>query len=217
LSLIDCYFSLEQIDPLCAEIDTAIDSGFSEKLSQELVAWAAMQSLSNGQAERAARFFMMISTPDEPRRTPRHIWRNLAKAQIIIKDFTGGLRSVENVLAVEDNPVAKTDALLDQARCHLALKDLTKAQKSIEDGLLLKPQGPLEVEARIVQADIFMALGKPEKAKESLAANALFVEDSRLKPMLLSRMIKILKANNESEKAEKYQAELNEKFPNWKD
>jgi Tfp pilus assembly protein PilF len=35
--------------------------------------------------------------------------------------------------------------------------------------------------------------------------------------MLLSRMIKILKANNESEKAEKYQAELNEKFPNWKD
>ncbi len=70
---------------------------------------------------------------------------------------------------------------------------------------------------RIVQADIFMALGKPEKAKESLAANALFVEDSRLKPMLLSRMIKILQANNESEKAEKYQAELNEKFPNWKD
>ena len=217
LSLIDCYFSLEQIEPLCTEIDSAIDSGYSEKLSQELVAWAAMQSLSNGQAERAARFFMMISTPDEPRRTPRHIWRNLAKAQIIIKDFTGGLRSVENVLAVEDNPIAKTDTFLDQARCHLALKDLSKAQKSIEDCLLLKPQGPLEVEARIVQADIFMAQGKPENAKEALAANALFVEDSRLKPMLLSRMIKILQANNENEKAEKYQSELNEKFPNWKE
>jgi tetratricopeptide (TPR) repeat protein len=217
LSLIDCYFSLEQIEPLCAEIDNAIDNGYSEKLSQELVAWAAMQSLSSGQAERAARFFMMISTPDEPRRTPRHIWRNLAKAQILIKDFKGALQSVGNVLTIEDKPVAKTDAFLDQARCHLALKDLDKAQKSIEECLLLKPQGPLEVEARIVQSDIFMEQGKPENAKEALAANALFVEDSRLKPMLLSRMIKVLQANNEAGLAEKYQKELNEKFPNWKE
>lgn len=217
LSLIDCYFSLEQIEPLCTEIDAAIDSGYSEKLSQELVAWAAMQSLSSAQAERAARFFMMISTPDEPRRTPRHIWRNLAKAQIVIKDHKGALQSIDNVLAVEDNPVAKTDAFLDQARCHLALKDLSKAQKSIEDCLLLKPQGPLEVEARIVQSDIFMEQGKPENAKEALAANALFVEDSRLKPMLLSRMIKVLQANNEPSLAEKYQKELNEKFPDWKE
>jgi len=217
LLLISSYFQMEQIDSLCAEIDLSIDNGYSDKVSPALVSWAGVQSLGQGKGEQAARFFMLISNPEEPRRTPRDVWRNLGKALILCKDYKRALPAIENVLSVEDNNMAKVDAYLDQARCHLALNDLSAARKSIETCFELKPQGALEAEASIVFGDIWMALDKPEEAQKKYAGVALLIEDARLKPMAISRLIKALEANQDTEKAALYRKELADKFPNWKD
>jgi tetratricopeptide (TPR) repeat protein len=127
------------------------------------------------------------------------------------------LQSIENVLAVEDNPQSKADAYLDQARCHLALKDLPAAKKSIESCFELKPQGALDAEASIVFGDIWMALNKPEEAQQKYAGVAVLIEDKRLKPMALSRLIKALEANQDLDKAAAYRKELTDQFPGWKE
>lgn len=217
LLLISSHFQTEQIDRLCEEIDLAIDNGYSDKISPALVSWAGVQSLGQGKGEQAARFFMLISTPEEPRRTPRDVWRNLAKALILCKDFKRALPAIDNVLSVEDNNMARADAYLDQARCHLALKDLPAAQKSIEECVKLKPQGALSSETSIVHGDIWMALNKPDEAQKQYAGVAVMMEDTRLKPLAISRLIKALEANNDEAKAAQYRKELAEKFPNWKE
>ncbi len=217
LLLISSYFQLEQIDPLCEEIDQSIDNGYSDKVSPALVSWAGVQSLGLAKGEQAARFFMLIANPDEPRRTPRDVWRNLGKALILCKDHKRALQSISHVLSVEDNPQSKADAYLDQARCHLALSDLPAAKKSIETCFELKPQGALDAEASIVFGDIFMALNQPEEAQKKYAGVALLIEDKRLKPMAISRLIKALEANQDSEKAAAYRKELAEQFPQWKE
>jgi tetratricopeptide (TPR) repeat protein len=176
-----------------------------------------VQSLAQAKGEQAARFFMLIANPEEPRRTPRDVWRNLAKALILCKDHKRALPAIDNVLAVEENPQAKADAYLDQARCHLALKDLPAAQKSIETCFELKPQGALEAEASIVFGDIWMALDKPDEAQKKYAGVALLIEDARLKPMAISRLIKALEANQDADKAAQYRKELADQFPNWKE
>lgn len=217
LLLISSYFQIEQIDRLCEEIDLSIDNGYSDKVSPALVSWAGVQSLGQGKGEQAARFFMLISNPEEPRRTPRDVWRNLGKALILCKDYKRALPAIENVLTVETNNMAKADAFLDQARCHLALNDLPAARKSIESSFELKPQGALEAEASIVFGDIWMALGKPDEAQKKYAGVALLIEDARLKPLAISRLIKALEANQDTTKAAQYRKELTEKFPNWKE
>lgn len=217
LLLISSYFQLEQIDPLCEEIDQSIDGGYSDKVSPALVSWAGVQSLGLSKGEQAARFFMLIANPEEPRRTPRDVWRNLGKALILCKDHKRALQSIDNVLAVEENPQSKADAYLDQARCHLALKDLPAAKKSIESCFELKPQGALDAEASIVFGDIWMALNKPEEAQQKYAGVAVLIEDKRLKPMALSRLIKALEANQDLDKAAAYRKELTDQFPEWKE
>jgi tetratricopeptide (TPR) repeat protein len=217
LLLISCYFQLEQIDPLCKEIDSAIDSGYSDKVSPALVSWAGVQSLGMKKAEQAARFFLLIANPEEPRGTPRDVWRHLGKALILCKDYKRALPAIENVLSVEDNPLAKADALLDQGRCHLAIKDLPKARKSIEECFALKPQGALEAEASILFGDLCMAEGSPAKAKEKYAGVAVLIEDARLKPLAISRLIVALETLKDETTAAKYRKELAEKFPNWHD
>jgi tetratricopeptide (TPR) repeat protein len=217
LLLISGYFQMEQIDRLCQEIDLSIDNGYSDKVSQALVSWAGVQSLGQGKGEQAARFFMLISNPEEPRRTPRDVWRNLGKALILCKDYKRALPAIENVLNVETNNMGKADAYLDQARCHIALIDLTAARKSIEACFELKPQGALEAEASIVFGDVLMAQQKPKEAQEKYAGVALLIEDARLKPLAISKLIKALEANQDSDKAAQYRKELIDKFPNWKE
>ena len=215
LLLVSSYFQLEKIDSLCEEIDLSIDLGYSDKISPALISWAGVQSLALQKGEQAARFFMLIANPEEPRRTPRDVWRNLAKALILCGDHKRALPAIDNVLAVEENPQAKADALLDQARCHLALKDIEAAKKSIESCFTLKPQGVLDAEASIVFGDIWMALKKPDEAQKKYVGVALLTEDKRLKPMAISRLIKALEATGDVAKAAEYRKELTEKFPTW--
>jgi tetratricopeptide (TPR) repeat protein len=217
LLLISCYYQTEQINPLCEEIDASMEQGYSDQISPALVSWAGLQSLNQGKGEQAARFFMLIANPDEPRRTPREVWRNLAKAQILCQKYERSLQAIEHVLAVEEHPQAQADALLDQARCYLALKKLTEARKSIESCFQHKPQGALEAEASIVFGDILMAQKLPQEAQKRFAGVALLIEDARLKPLAISRLIQALEANQDFTKAAEYRKELQQQFPDWKE
>jgi hypothetical protein len=62
-----------------------------------------------------------------------------------------------------------------------------------------------------------MAEGSPAKAKEKYAGVAVLIEDARLKPLAISRLIAALETLKDETNAAKYRKELAEKFPNWHD
>lgn len=215
LLLISSYFLKEKMEPLAEEIDLAIESGYSDQITPALISWAGTQVLAQGKGEQAARFLMLIASPSEPRSTPREVWRNLAKALILMRDFQRALKPIDNVLAVEEQATARADAFLDQARCHAGLKNWADARRSVEACLKLRPQHALEAEANLLFGDVCMAEGKPEEAKQKYAYIATTVDDQRLRPLALFKIIAALEANQEKNLAEKYRAELKEKFPQW--
>ncbi len=215
LLLISSYFLAEKMEPLAEEIDQAIESGYSDQITPALISWAGAQVLAQGKGEQAARFLMLIASPNEPRSTPREVWRHLAKALILMRDYQRALVSIEHVLDVEDQPIARADALLDQARCHAGLKNWADARRSVESCLKLRPQHALEAEANLLFGDVCMAEGKPEEAKQKYAYIATTVDDQRLRPLALFKIIAALEANQERDLAEKYRKELKEQFPQW--
>ena len=57
-----------------------------------------MQSYNSADYDMAARALALIANADEPRATPKEVWRYLAKARLEIKDAEGALAAVNNVL-----------------------------------------------------------------------------------------------------------------------
>jgi len=216
LLLISSHFSLENIDELCAEIDTSIEGGYSHEVSPAMVSWAGIQSLSLEKAEQASRFFLMIANPLEPRGTPRDVWRNLSRAQILSKDYKGALKSVDHFLTVEKKPLALAGAMFDQALCHLKLGKHDEAKRALDSGFAQNPQGILKAEGEILLGDYYMAVKKPALAQELFVANAKILEDQRLKPIALQKLIEAMEANQQGELADEYREQLETLFPQKK-
>ena len=216
LLLIGCYFALENIDKLCAEIDISIEGGYSHEVSPAIVSWAGIQSLSLEKAEQASRFFLMIANPLEPRITPRDVWRNLSRAQILSKDYKGAIKSVEHFLAVEKKPNSIAGAMFDQALCHLKLGNYDEAKRALDTAFSQQPQGILKAEGEILLGDYYMAVKKPGLAQELFAANAKILEDQRLKPIALQKLIKAMEANQQGDLANEHRKQLELMFPQRK-
>jgi tetratricopeptide (TPR) repeat protein len=217
LLMISSYFILKDIDKISSEINLAIDKNYANHISSALVAWAGTQSLENKNYEQAIRFYSLIVDPKDPRKTPREVWRNLAKAQISNKRYEQALGSIENVIAAEDNNLLKADIFLEQARCNLLMVNrLKQARVSIESCFDLRPQGALEAQASIIFGDICMAEEKWEEAKQKYAPVATLIEDSKLRPQALYKLVKALEKQGDQVNADKYRRELETKFKDWR-
>ena len=175
-----------------------------------------MQSYNAGDFSSAAKSLTLVSNPEEPRETPKDVWRYLAKARLETGEAEGALTAANNVLAVEDNAGWKADGLLDRGRALLLLKRDAEARLAADEGAALRPQGRTSAGLRILSGDLNF------KAKEfgPAAADYLnviqFHEDADLKPQAISNYIRVLEAQGKPAEAEKYKDQLKTEFPNWK-
>ncbi len=216
LLLINSYFELQNIDALCEEIDLALENGYSDAVSPAIISWAGVQSLGLNKAQQASRFFLLIANPNEPRSTPRDVWRNLTRAQMMAKDYRGALKSVEHFLATENKPQPLAAALFDKALCHLKLGKLDLTKIDLDSAFSHQPQGILKAEGEILMGDYFMEAKKPSEAKKYYETNASRLDDQRLKPLALHKLARALEANQEAAQAKVIQEQLKTQFPQWK-
>ncbi len=210
------HFASQDPKSLASEIDLGIKGNYVDEIPNQAIQWSAMQSYQSGDFSTAARFFKLVANNDEPRTTPKEVWRYLAKSLIEVGDAKAALPAVSNLLDVEENPSWKADALLDRARALYVLKQFGESRKAADEALLLRPQGRTSAYLLIVSGDLFVQEGNPGQAAADYLKVIGFHEDGELKPLALNKMAAVLESQNKDAEAAKYKTQLATDFPNWK-
>jgi tetratricopeptide (TPR) repeat protein len=210
------YFVAQDAPKLAEEINLAIAGKYDEEIPDQALQWAGMQAFNSGEYAFCAKCLTLVATPEEPRATPKEVWRYLAKARLETKDAEGALTAVANVLAVEDNPSWKADGLLDRARALYLLDRPTESRKAADEALELHPQGRTSGGLRILIGDLEMKANDPKKASAEYLVVVGFLDDKDLKPLALSKLVKALEQQGDQAEADQYRKQLETEFPEWK-
>ena len=212
------HWALQAPDPVCEEIDRAIEDSYVENLPDQLINWAAMQAYNANRFDQAARFFSLIADEKEPRATPKETWRYLGKSLLAAGKAQEALAPIDRALEVEDAPGWKADGLLDRAKALLALGKTDESMKATEDGQALRPVGRVNSELRMVQGDIHMKRNDPAQAAGAYVVVVELLDDNDkvLKPLALWKLIKALEAKDDKAGAAEYSRQLEAKYPGWK-
>ena len=210
------HFSAQDADSLANEIDLAIDGQYADDLPDQAIQWAGLQMFNDRRFDEAARFLEIIANHEEPRQTPKEVWRYLAKAKIETGKPEPALPAIKHVLDVEDNSAWIADGLLDRARALLALDRTEDSRKAAEDAIALNPQGRTSAMLRILMADLEMRADNPQRAAAELLVVVQFHEDAELKPLAIHKLIQALEAQNDTTEATRFREQLQRDFPDWK-
>lgn len=210
------HFAGQDPIKLSAEIKTAIDGNYATEIPRQAIQWAGMQSYNAEDYESSALFLSLVADNEEPRQTPKEVWRYLAKALIETLKPAEALPPISNVLDVEDNPAWKADALLDRARALFALKRYTEARKAADEALALRPQGRTSAGLRLISGDLHEQEGKLGQAAADFLTVVQFHEDADHKPLAMHKLIAVLEKQDNPSEATKYRTQLATEFPNWK-
>ncbi len=216
LLLILGYFASQDPVKLAAEINLAILGNYDSDIPDQAIQWSGMQSYNAGDFSSAAKSLALVSNPQEPRETPKEVWRYLAKARLETGDGEGALAAANNVLAVEDNPGWKADGLLDRGRALLMLNRDSEARIAADEGAALRPQGRTSAGLRILSGDLNFKARNFGPAAADFLNVIQFHEDADLKPLAISKYIRVLEDQGKASEAEKFRLQLKTEFPNWK-
>ena len=210
------YFAAQDAPKLTTEIQLAIKNDFASDIPVQALQWCGIQAYNSGDFKLAAQCLSLIASPDDPRSSPKEVWRYLAKARLETKNPEGALTAADNALAIEDNPTWKADSLLDRGRALFLLNRPSEARSASDQAMKLQPQGRTSAGLRILRGDLEMKAKAPRKAAAEYLIVVNFHEDRELKPKALDGLIKALAQQGDKAQAEKYRSQLQSEFPDWK-
>ncbi|MBC7979130.1 MAG: tetratricopeptide repeat protein [Armatimonadetes bacterium] len=210
------HFAAQEPQKLATEIDLAIEGKYVSDIPQQALQWSGMQSYNTGDFHAAARFLNLVSNADDPRLTPKEVWRYFAKARIETGEAEAALPAISNILEVEDSPAWKADALLDRARALYLLKRFEESRRAADEALGLRPQGRTSAGLRIISGDLHFQENNLGQAAADYLTVIQFHEDADLKPLAIHKYIEVLEKQNKASEAAKFKTQLATDFPNWK-
>lgn len=210
------HFAAQDPKGLAAEIGRAMEGEYIDDVPDQTIQWSGMQAYNAGDFQDAARFLKIVANADEPRASPKEIWRYLAKSLIESGKPEDALPALSNVLDVEENAAWKADALLDRARALSALKRFGESRKSADEALALRPQGRTSAYLRIVSGDLHIGEGNSGQAAADYLYVINFHDDADLKPLAIHKYIAVLETQGKAEEAAKYKTLLSKDFADWK-
>lgn len=210
------YFTAKNLDKLSEEIDLAMAGDYSNDLPDQSLQWAGREAYFAGRYAIAARFLKLVANPEEPRETPREVWRYLSKALVESGKPEEALKTIENVISTEDNPTQKADALLDKGRALMALKRDSEARLAVDAALELRPEGRIGGGVRMLSGELKLRAGEAGAAAGDFVYVVSFIDDRDLKPRALWRLGQALGKTGDSAGAAKYEQQLLKEFPAWK-
>ena len=209
------YFAAQDSKNLAKEIDLSIRDKYASDIPDQVVQWAGMQAYNADDFAATTRFLNLVANPQEPRETPKEVWRYLAKARLETGDAEGALTATANVLNVEDNPGWKADGMLDRGRALLALKRQAEARTATDEALALRPQGRTNAGLRVLSGDLKLLDNDLPGAAAEYTIVVEFHDDKDLKPLALYKLIAILEKEKDPAGAEKCRRQLQAEFPAW--
>lgn len=210
------YFAAQNPQKLAEEINLAIAGGYDGDIPDPAIQWSGMQSYNAGDFSSAAKSLALVANPDEPRETPKEVWRYLAKSRLESGDAEGALKAANNVLEVEQDPGWKADGLLDRGRALFLLKRYSEARKAADEAADLHPQGRTSAGLLILSGDLNFQAGQLDTAGADYLKVVSFHEDKDLKPLALSKYIQVLIDQGKTAEVEEFRKQLQNEFPDWK-
>jgi tetratricopeptide (TPR) repeat protein len=211
------YFASQEADSLATEIHLAIDGKYDSDIPDKTVHWSGIQAYNSGDYHSSAKFLALISNPQEPRETPKEVWRYLAKARLEIGEADGALVAVNHLLEVEEDPGWQADGLVDRGRALFELKRVDEARKAAEEALALRPQGHTSARLNLLLGDLELKAGDAKAAAGKYLIVIEFHDDKKLEPLALWKMSLALEQQGDAPEAEKYRQQLSSEFPSWKE
>jgi len=210
------YFAAQDAPKLAAEIQLAIKNDFASDIPVQALQWCGIQGYNSGDFKLASQCLSLIASPEDPRSSPKEVWRYLAKARLETQNPEGALIAANNALDIEDNPTWKADSLLDRGRALFLLNRSTEARQAADEAMKLQPQGRTSAGLRILRGDLEMKSKDPRRAAAEYLVVVNFHEDQELKPKALTGLVKALVQQGDANQAEKYRNQLQSEFPDWK-
>ena len=195
----------------------AIAGSYEGDIPDPAIQWSGMQSYNAGDYSSAAKSLALVANPDEPRETPKEVWRYLAKSRLETGDAAGALVAANNVLEVEQDPGWKADGLLDRGRALLLLKRYSEARQAADEAKDLGPQGRTSAGLRILSGDLYFQDKQLDLAGADYLNVILLHEDKDLKPLALFKHIQVLIDQGKTKEVEDFRKQLQNEFPNWKE
>ena len=210
------YFAAQNIEKLGDEVHLAIEGKYQEDLPDQAIQWLGMQSYNAGTYDDASIFLALIANFEEPRETPKEVWRYLGKSLLETGMAEPALPAIDNVLEVENNLAWRADGLLDRGKALFALEKLVESRKAVDDALAMQPQGRTRGGLRILAGDLDLKEGDPKKASAQYLIVVSFINDKELKPLALHKLVGAQEEAGQKADAEKYRQQLQTEFPDWK-
>jgi tetratricopeptide (TPR) repeat protein len=211
------YFASQNPQKLAEEINLAIAGNYEGDIPDPAVQWSGVQSYNAGDFSSAAKSLALVANPDEPRESPKEVWRYLAKSQLETGNAEAALIATNNVLEVEQDLGWKADGLLDRGRALFLLKRYSEARKAADEAADLHPQGRTSAGLRILSGDLSFQDKKLDLAGADYLNVVLLHEDKDLKPLALSKYIQVLIDQGKTDEVGKYRQQLQNEFPDWKE
>jgi tetratricopeptide (TPR) repeat protein len=210
------YHASQDPQKLASEINLAVEGQYADEIPDQTVQWAGMQAYNGNDFKGAANFLTLIANPDEPRETPKEIWRYLAKARLESNDGEGALTAVNNLLEVEDDPRWKADALVDKGRALLILNRPSEARQIASESEKLGPSGRTRSLLRILSGDLYLKESNLERARGEYAVVVEISADADLRPLALHKLATLAEQGGDKAQADRYREQLARDFPGWK-
>ncbi len=209
------FFAAQDHERLAEEIRTAIEHRYVSEIPTQALQWCGIQAYNSGDHSTVVTCLTQAATPDDPRATPKEVWRYLAKSRLETGDAVGALDAVDHTLAVEDNAGWKADGMLDRGRALMRIGRLDESRKAAEDALELRPQGRTSAGLRVLAGDLEMLAGNFKKAAAEYLVVVQFIDDKDFKPLALHKLANALERQGDANGSADSRRQLVEQFPDW--
>lgn len=209
-------YSMKDKDRLQKAVDAIRKMLKQDKIPAPIFRWLGTQCFNAGEMKEAQRYLSLGVTPQEPRETPKNVWKILGKACVETGKYEEALVATKNFLDVVEQPFWKAEVLLDRSEAYLGLEKLDDAKQCAEEGLQLRPKGRVNADLRMILGDIaYNNKDYPAAAAYYVVVVQLFVDDKELRPDALFKSYNALQKKGDEKEAKHYLNTLNKEFPDY--
>lgn len=201
--LLSGAYKSEDTDLLEKEIKILRSADPKAPVPAPMLTWLGATLSKEGQHERAWPF-LREGLSDQEKTSSNLIWRLFGDSSLKLGKFEAAVVAADAILATEEHPFRKAEALYMKSQAFSALKKFNEARQAASDALDFRPQGDLDVALRMHAGDIDIAEGKPGEAiRHYVVVDSLYAKTPEAKAEARAKVIATLKAIGTPESLEK--------------
>lgn len=212
-----CYYRLKDAESLRETVSRLFSLNPDKVLPRRLLVWLGLRMYEQSNYPEADLYLSIVVESDESEETEMGVWKALAKSRLEVPgQAERALVAIDSILATEDDPFWRCDALLDKANALIQLERWNEAEIAASRGLDLDPQGTVKAGLHLAFGDIALAFGQLSDAASSyVRAAEFFLNDSTIQPIALYKAAWCLNQIGEENAARAFEERLRLDHPQW--